>query len=253
MWGPAKPLGAIAGSLSMHQVLKAKRRSRRRQSPSRRPSVSPAEPVAQHSCLQTSVLVLNRQYMVVHVVTARRAFGLLYRELAEVIHVDQGSFGTYNFHSWREVSELLAGDKQPHDDWIRTVSFEIRVPRVIRLLGFDRVPKQRLNLNRRNVLARDGHVCQYCGQRVPTHQLSLDHVIPRSRGGQTTWENVVCACLDCNIRKGGRTPKEAKMRLMRHPERPKRNPILLLKLGNPKYASWRTWLEGVLWDVGAGD
>ena len=237
----------------MHQVLKAKRRSRRRQSPGPRPLVSAEEPAAPSSGLQTSVLVLNRQYMAVHVVTARRAFGLLYRELAEVIHVDRGSFGTYSFHSWREVSELLAEEKQPHDDWIRTVSFEIRVPRVIRLLGFDRVPKQRLNLNRRNVLARDGHVCQYCGDRFSTHQLSVDHVVPRSRGGQTTWENVVCACLACNIRKGGRTPKEAKMLLIQRPARPKRNPVLLLKLKNPKYASWRTWLEGVLWDVGAAD
>lgn len=237
----------------MHQVLKAKRRGRRVSFPAARAPVAHPAPSPSSSGLQTSVLVLNRHYMAVHVVTARRAFGLLYRELAEVIHMDEGSFGTYSFHSWREVSELLAEDKQPHDDWIRTVSFEIRVPRVIRLLGFDRVPKQRLNLNRRNVLARDGHVCQYCGEKFPTHQLSIDHVLPRSRGGQTTWENVVCACLECNVRKGGRTPKEAKMLLTHHPERPKRNPVLLLKLGNPKYASWRTWLEGVLWDVGAGD
>ncbi len=237
----------------MHRILKAKRRMQRVPAAASRHKVLPVAPRVPSSGLQTSVLVLNRQYMAVHVVTARRAFGLLYRELAEVIHVDQGNFGTYSFHSWREVSEMLAQEKQPHDDWIRTVSFEIRVPRVIRLLDFDRVPKQRTNLNRRNLLARDGHVCQYCGQHFPTHQLSLDHVIPRSRGGQTTWENVVCACLACNIRKGGRTPKEAKMRLMRRPERPKRNPVLLLKLGNPKYASWRTWLEGVLWDVGACD
>ncbi|MDZ7618434.1 MAG: HNH endonuclease [Patescibacteria group bacterium] len=237
----------------MHQVLKAKRRTRQGQAIGGPPTEEPIDPPAASSGLQASVLVLNRQYMAVHVVTARRAFGLLYRDLAEVIHADQGGFGTYTFHSWREVSELLAEEKHPHDDWIRTVSFEIRVPRVIRLLDFDRAPRQRLALNRRAVLARDGHVCQYCGRRLPTHQLSIDHVIPRSRGGQTAWENVVCACLACNIRKGGRTPKEAKMLLMRHPERPKRNPVLLLKLRNPKYASWHAWVEGVLWDVGAAD
>ncbi len=238
----------------MHQVLKAKRRSRQGQSSAAgRATLAPEDSPPAISGLQTSVLVLNRHYMAVHVVTAKRAFGLLYRDLAEVVHVNEGTFGTYTFHSWREVSELLAIDKQPHDDWIRTVSFEIRVPRVIRLLSFDRVPKQRLNLNRRNVLARDGHICQYCGQRFPISQLSIDHVIPRSRGGQTVWENVVCACLTCNVQKGGRTPKEAKMLLMRHPERPKRNPMLVLKLSNPKYASWRTWLEGVLWDIGTGD
>ena len=77
-------------------------------------------------------------------------------------------------------------------------------------------------------------------------------MIPRSRGGTSNWENVVCACLKCNIKKGGRTPKEAKMRLVRRPVRPKQNPILILKLGNPKYESWRTWLDGVHWDLGYG-
>ena len=153
-----------------------------------------------------SVLVLNRLYMAVHVVNVRRAFGLLCRELAEVIHLEEGTFATYSFESWREMSELRADLKQPHDDWIRAVNFEIQVPRVIRLLRFDRLPKQKLHLNRRNVLARDGHVCQYCGRHFPTHLLSIDHVVPRSRGGETTWENVVCACLACNVKKGGRSP-----------------------------------------------
>jgi 5-methylcytosine-specific restriction endonuclease McrA len=201
--------------------------------------------------LHASVLVLNRLYMAIHVVNVRRAFGLLFRELAEVIHLEEGLFANYNFQSWREVSGLRADSKQPYDDWIRAVNFEIQVPRVIRLLGFDRLPKQNLHLNRRTVLARDGHVCQYCGGHFPSHQLSLDHVVPRSLGGRTTWENVVCACLICNIKKGGRTPKEARMRLVRRPTKPKRNPVLLLKLTNPKYESWKTWLDGVRWEVGA--
>jgi 5-methylcytosine-specific restriction endonuclease McrA len=191
--------------------------------------------------------------MAVHVVNARRAFGLLYRELAEVIHLEEGIFANYTFDTWREISELRADTKQPHDDWVRTVNFEVQVPRVIRLFDYDRMPRQKLNLNRRNVLARDNFTCQYCGQRFSTHQLSLDHVMPSSRGGLTTWENVVCACLTCNIRKGGRTPKEAGMRLLHRPERPRSNPTLAMKLRNPKYASWRTWLDGVLCNVGAAD
>jgi len=198
------------------------------------------------------VLVLNRLYMAIHVVNVRRAFGLLFRDLAEVIHLEEGKFANHDFHSWREVSESRADLKQPHDDWIRSVNFEIQAPRVIRLLSFDRVPKQKLHLNRRSVLARDDNCCQYCGRRLPTHQLSLDHVIPRSRGGATVWENVVCACLKCNIKKGGRTPKEAKMKLVSRPVKPKRNPILILKLSNPKYESWRIWLDGVHWDLGFG-
>jgi len=200
--------------------------------------------------LAASVLVLNRLYMAVHVVGVRRAFGLLCRELAEVIHLEEGRFANYDFESWREISELKAEFKGPHEDWIRSVNFEIEVPRVIRLLFYDRLPRRSLRLNRHTVFARDGHRCQYCGSRLPTSQLSLDHVVPRSRGGTTTWENVVCACMGCNVKKGGRTPKEAHMRLGHRPLRPKRSPLLAVKLRNPKYESWRTWLDGAYWEVG---
>lgn len=202
------------------------------------------------TALQASVLVLNRLYLAIHIVNVRRAFGLLFREAAEVIHLEQGVFANHDFQSWREASESRAGLKQPHEDWIRAVSFEIQVPRVIRLLSFDRLPNQKLHLSRRSVLARDGHSCQYCGRHFPAHQLSLDHVTPRSCGGTTTWENVVCACLRCNVKKGGRTPNEAKMKLVRRPVKPRQNPILVLKLDNPKYEIWRTWLDGVSWELG---
>jgi 5-methylcytosine-specific restriction endonuclease McrA len=214
------------------------------------PQPSHSPPGAALAC---SVLVLNRLYMAVHIVNVRRAFGLLCRELAEVIHPERGKFATYTFDSWRETSELRAEEKQADDDWIRAVNFEIQVPRVIRLLQFDRLPKQKLHLNRRNVLARDGHICQYCGRHFPSHLLSIDHVVPRSRGGQTTWENMVCACLACNLKKGGRTPHEAHMKLVSNPIRPKRNPLLLLKLSNPKYESWRVWLNNVYWEVGTSE
>jgi len=188
--------------------------------------------------------------MAVHVVGVRRAFGLLYRDLAEVIHVEQGHFANYDFQAWLEVSELGAEDKQPFDDWIRTVRFQIQVPRVIRLLSYDRMPRHSLRLNRHTVFARDGHRCQYCGNRLPGSQLSLDHVIPRSRGGGTNWENVVCACLKCNVKKGGRTPQEARMKLVRQPVRPRRSPLLSLKLGNPKYASWKSWVDAAYCEAG---
>jgi 5-methylcytosine-specific restriction endonuclease McrA len=199
--------------------------------------------------LNSSVLVLNRQYMAVHVVDVRRAFGLLIRELAEVIHIEDGQYANYDFESWREISELRASFKEPHEDWIRSVNFEIQVPRVLRLLYYDRVPKQRVRLNRRNLFARDANRCQYCGQSFVTSELSIDHVVPSCRGGETTWENVVCACVKCNVRKGGRTPHEAGMKLYRAPVRPKRSPLLAIKLGNPKYASWKTFLDAAYWSV----
>lgn len=200
--------------------------------------------------LTASVLVLNRLYMAVHVVGVRRAFGLLCRELAEVVHLEEGRFANYDFNSWREISELRADEKLPYDDWIRSVNFEIQVPRVIRLLSYDRIPRRAVRLNRHTILARDEHCCQYCGRRLPASQLSLDHVIPRSRGGETTWDNVVCACLKCNVKKGGRTPHEAHMSLWRPPCRPTQSPLLMLKLQNPKYECWKTWLLASYWEVG---
>ncbi len=204
---------------------------------------------AESGGLSSSVLVLNRHYLPVHVITVRRAFCLLVRSMAEVIHIEDGQYGNYDFSSWREISELKAEFKEPHEDWIQSVNFEIQVPRVIRLLFYDRVPRQSVRLNRRNIFARDANVCQYCGGKFPTSELSLDHVLPRSRGGETTWENMVCACVACNVRKGGRTPREAHMHLFRKPVRPKRSPILAIKLGNPKYQSWKTFLDSAYWSV----
>lgn len=201
------------------------------------------------AALNSSVLILNRQYMAVHVVNVRRAFSLLVKQLAEVIHIEDGQYANYDFESWREISELKAEFKEPHEDWIRSVNFEIQVPRIMRLLYYDRLPKQRVRLNRRNIFARDDGKCQYCGKRFPSSELSLDHVIPTCRGGTTTWENLVCACVRCNVKKGGRTPREAHMKLIRDPVRPKRSPLLSVKLGNPKYASWKSFLDAAYWSV----
>jgi 5-methylcytosine-specific restriction endonuclease McrA len=199
--------------------------------------------------LSASVLVLNRSYMAVHVANVRRAFALLVRELAEVIHIEDGRYANYSFASWRELSELKSAYREPHDDWVRSVNFEIQVPRVIRLLFYDRIPRQTVRLNRRNIFLRDGNHCQYCGRKFPSSELSLDHVLPRSRGGQTTWENVACACVACNVRKGGRTPKEAGMTMVRRPARPKHSPLLTIQLGNPKYESWKTFVSNAYWSV----
>jgi 5-methylcytosine-specific restriction endonuclease McrA len=208
-------------------------------------------PGAESTSLNASVLVLNRQYMAVHIVNVRRAFGLLVNKLAEVIHVEEGQFANYDFDSWREISELRAAlkDHSPDDDWIRSVNFEVCVPRVLRLLYYDRLPRPRLRLNRRNVFARDANQCQYCGKHFPMSELSLDHVLPTCRGGEASWENLVCACVRCNVRKGGRTPQEAGMKLIRKPVCPKRSPLLAMKLGNPKYASWKSFVEAAYWSV----
>ena len=202
------------------------------------------------SALDASVLVLNKLFMAVHIISVRRAFCLLCKDLAEVVNHEDGQFATYDFATWRELSEYRARHfRQEDDDWVRTVNSEIQVPRVIRLLGYEKVPKQAVKFNRRNIFARDNNQCQYCGRKFPTAELSLDHVIPRSQGGHNTWENIVCACVSCNVRKGGRTPKQAHLTLVRKPERPKRSPLLNLKLTHRKYQSWKTFLANAYWSV----
>ena len=140
---------------------------------------------------------------------------------------------------------LLSGVLGVLDDWIRCVDFELQIPRVIRLNIYSKTPKMTLRLTRRNLFARDKHQCQYCGKSFSPIDLSVDHVIPRSRGGKTSWENVVCCCLRCNSKKGDRTPSEAGMDLIAEPKRPQRNPQLQIKLLNPKSEMWRSLLHGV--------
>ncbi|MSR32376.1 MAG: HNH endonuclease [Gemmataceae bacterium] len=200
--------------------------------------------------LEASVLVLNKLFMAVQVISVKRAFILLVKDAAEVVSMEDGQYASYDFTSWREVSEYRSRYfRQDDDDWVRTVSCEIQVPRVIRLTDFDKVPQQAIKFNRRNLFARDHNMCQYCGKKFPTQELSLDHVIPRSQGGVNSWENVVCACVTCNVKKGGRTPKQAHMHLTRKPEKPKRSPLLHLKMSNRKYESWRTFLDNAYWSV----
>jgi 5-methylcytosine-specific restriction endonuclease McrA len=202
------------------------------------------------SALEASVLVLNKTFVAVHIISVRRAFCLLCKDLAEVVSLDDGQFNTYDFASWSELSAFRAAHfRQEDDDWVRTINTEIQVPRVIRLTGYDRLPKQTVKFNRRNIFARDNNQCQFCGKKFPTSELSLDHVVPRSQGGQSTWENIVCACVSCNVRKGGWTPKEANMALIRKPEKPKRSPMLNLKLTNRKYQTWKTFLDNAYWSV----
>ncbi|MDX2115270.1 MAG: HNH endonuclease [Planctomycetota bacterium] len=199
--------------------------------------------------LSAKVLVLNRLYMALRVISAKRAFAMLCRDLAEVIHVENGEYRSFDFASWAEVATARDHFSADHYDWVRTVRLDVPVPKVIRLLGYDRLPEQHVKLNRRNLFARDRNQCQYCGHFFPTSELSIDHVMPRAQGGGDTWENLVCSCVKCNARKGGRTPDQAHMTLIRRPLRPKRNPLIALRLGQQKYASWKAFLDNAYWSV----
>ncbi len=201
------------------------------------------------SGLDSKVLVLNKLYMAIRVVSARRAFTMLARDMAEVITVNDGQYQQYDFGSWTELAAFQHQFEADKHDWVHTVRIQIAVPRIVRLLGYDRLPAQGVKLNRRNLFARDRNQCQYCGRHFPTNELSIDHVVPRSQSGKDTWDNLVCACIRCNARKGGRTPQQANIKLIRKPVMPKRNPLIALRLGQDKYASWKAFLDNAYWSV----
>ena len=184
--------------------------------------------------LDANCLVLNHSYLPIHVTSVRRAFSLIYQDAARA--VDEG-YQTFDFEQWMRLS--TSGQEV-----VGTTRGAIRVPRVITLLHFDRVPMRHVRYSRVNVFARDKFTCQYCGSRPHRSQLNLDHVIPRSLGGKTSWENVVCSCVECNRRKGGRTPEQARLRLLRRPTRPRFSPLVNLVSTSGCHEQWQPFLRG---------
>ena len=184
--------------------------------------------------LNSSVLVLNRSYLPIHVTSVRRAFAMVYQDLARVV---DDRYEIFDFESWRRTA--TSGDC----DVIGTPSGWIRVPRVILLRVYDRIPKRHLRYSRANVFARDKFTCQYCGVKPPRSELNLDHVIPRSLGGRPTWENVVCSCVDCNRHKGGRTPEQARIGLLRTPTKPRWTPLTNIAVSRVHYEEWTPFLS----------
>jgi 5-methylcytosine-specific restriction endonuclease McrA len=166
--------------------------------------------------MDSVVLLLNADYEPLNVCDVRRAFRLVFGEKAEVIEYDHAE--------------------------IMTPVRVYRAPSVIRLQYHIRRPRPRVRLSRREVFSRDHFTCQYCGRQ--THDLTLDHITPRHRGGSHSWDNLVAACKGCNHRKGGKLPEEARMRLLRPPFEPRCDVYTLFTpyLADPRNEAWRDYL-----------
>ena len=189
-----------------------------------------------NALLNSKVLVLNRSYLPVHVTSVKRAFALLYQGVARAVD-DQ--YRTFDFASWRDLAVEVNHER------VGVVGGFVRVPRVLLLTAYERMPKRHIRFSRFNIYARDNNTCQYCGRRLPRTELNLDHVIPRSRGGTSTWENVVCSCHSCNRRKGGQTPEEASMLLIGKPKRPQWTPFSTEMFSLRRYREWMPFLTTV--------
>ena len=201
------------------------------------------------SALDTPVLVLNRLWQAVNTCSAKRAFTLLYQGHAQVVSTAPGNeIVTHDFDSWQDFS-----NQNPDTEMVQTISMKIRIPRIIVLMLFERLPKKEVKFTRHNVFERDNNTCQYCGVLFSRDSLNLDHIMPRDRGGQTTWENIVCSCIPCNTRKGNRLPHEAGMALIRKPKRPKWQPFIHISLTTQPHESWKHFLDIAYWNVELGD
>ena len=165
------------------------------------------------------VLLLNATYEPLRVITWKRAVTLLILGKVEVLE-------TYE----REV---------------RSVTLAIRLPAVVRLVHLVRFRKHTIRFSRENIYIRDKYKCQYCGSRMDARDLTYDHVIPKAMGGKTAWENIVTCCLPCNKKKGGRTPAQAKMRLIRKARRPSWHPMLMITFRIAQTPE--TWRDYLFW------
>jgi len=164
--------------------------------------------------LQSAVLLLNQNYEPLTILRARRAVTLLLLGKVDLIENVNGQC-------------------------LHSISITVPVPSIIRLKYFVRIRRKEISLTKKNIIKRDNHQCQYCGRK--SGMMTTDHIIPKSYGGDDSWENLVCACLECNNRKGNRRPKEASMRLLHIPKRPNYFTFVLSELGRPK-AQWRPYL-----------
>ena len=188
------------------------------------------------------VLVLNRVWRPINVVGAKRAFSLLFQEHAQVIDPNNGDFRMYDCEQWIEHS--ISHKPKDGQAVMRSVKIALHIPKVLLLKSYDRVPVQEVKFCRQSIYERDGYRCQYTGKVFPPKMLNIDHVIPRDRGGKTTWENVVTSSIHCNTLKANRLPHEAGLKLIRKPSKPKVRTFASSLMGKQYDQSWAYFLEG---------
>jgi 5-methylcytosine-specific restriction endonuclease McrA len=198
--------------------------------------------------LERPVLVLNRLWQAVNVCSVERALTLLFTGHAQVVNQIGPDFQTFSFREWCDFS-----DRGADVETVQSIRIRLRIPRVILLLFFDRMPNKEVKFTRQNVFERDQNTCQYCHKKFDRKDLNIDHVVPRQHGGLTSWTNVVCSCIECNRIKANRTPEQAGMHLRRKPKKPRWRPFLDLRFTKTVDHSWRHFLDLAYWNVELGE
>ncbi|MHC4338864.1 MAG: HNH endonuclease [Planctomycetota bacterium] len=190
--------------------------------------------------LDEPTLVLNRSWLAISTTTVRKALSLLYQRAASAICPN--TYQAHDFASWTALS--VARD----EPCIRTVTLRLRVPEIIVLRSYDSLPRRTVAFSRRNLYRRDGYTCMYCGSRPGSEELTIDHILPRSQGGRTTWQNCALACVECNKRKANRNLHQAGMRLRKAPKVPRWSWDVEIAIGRRR-ASWESFLSERYWNI----
>jgi 5-methylcytosine-specific restriction endonuclease McrA len=189
--------------------------------------------------LNRPTLVLNRNWQPVGVATVTKALTKVWNGTARI--VDSADYQQYTWDDWSQLRP--ASD----DLFIQTRRFHLRVPEVVTLTKYDRLPTNAVTFSRWNVFKRDRFTCQYCGVQPGSEELTIDHVVPRAQGGTSTWTNCVLACIECNARKADRTPQQARMPLRSQPERPIWRPLYAAR--GVRIESWSRFVSESYWNV----
>lgn len=183
------------------------------------------------------VLILNKSWIPLHIVDYKKAMSLIYTENAHALDME---FLSYTFADWLAFSIKNAYDYKH----VRTINYKIAIPEIIVLTNYNSIPKRDIKFSRQTVFERDKQICQYCGGKFTMDELTMDHVIPKSHGGKSSWANIVACCSPCNHKKANRTPVQANMHLIHQPVEPKwTSPFT--KLGGKMQVckSWNHFLE----------
>jgi 5-methylcytosine-specific restriction endonuclease McrA len=188
---------------------------------------------------------LNKSWTPVGTVDLQRAIIMLFtmrNGVPKARVIDPESYQTFEWSDWSKLKVLAT------DEAIQGANIMFRIPEVILLSDYDKLPKRTAHFSRRNLFKRDNMTCQYCGARPGSQELTIEHVIPRAQGGTSTWENCVLACVECNRKKADRTPKQAGMKLLKTPKKPHVRFFRYDTLRPVK--SWEAFLGEAYWNVG---
>ncbi|MHA1469085.1 MAG: HNH endonuclease [Candidatus Asgardarchaeia archaeon] len=188
------------------------------------------------SSLAQPVLVLNKMWIPIRVASVKRCLKLIFADKASIVLPSD-----YSIHNWEKWASLPVAEEE---EGITTTQGDIKIPEVVVLLNYDKVHRKSLRLTKRNLYIRDGYQCQYTGKQVNHKNADIDHVVPRSRGGKNSWENMVVCSRDLNRAKGNKTPQEAGLKLIKKPGKPSDKQLLFdPKLKIP--SSWEKFIGQV--------